>query len=59
MEKNPHAFYWTKRFAGMHQGAWSGWLKEVAFSNIDPIYLTLDTFQLLSGWLKDRANANI
>ena len=43
----------------LYQGACSGWLKEVAFSNIDPIYLTLDTFQLLSGWLKELASTNI
>ena len=36
-----------------YQGAWSAWLKEVASSNISSILLTFDTFQLLSGWLKD------
>ena len=41
-----------------YQGAWSGWLKELA-SNIHLISVTLDTFQLLSGWLKELAPANI
>ena len=31
-----------------YQGAWSGWLKEVASSNIPYIFHTLDTFQLVS-----------
>ena len=34
----------------------SGWLKEVAPSNISDIRSTLDTSQLLSGWLKKVAN---
>ena len=34
-----------------YQGAWSGWLKEFAPANILFMYVTLDTFQLLSGWL--------
>ena len=34
-------------------------LKEVAESNINTISVTLDTFQLLSGWLKELAPANI
>ena len=34
-------------------------MKEVARLNIPPIYLTLDTFQLLSGWLKEVAPQNI
>ena len=33
--------------------------KEVASLNIQPIRVTLDTFQLLSGWLKERARLNI
>ena len=41
-----------------YQGAWSGWLKELASRNICSIYLTLDTFQLLSGWLKELALLN-
>ena len=39
-----------------YQGAWNGWLKELAFINIPFISLTLDTFHLLSGWLKEVAS---
>ena len=31
----------------------SGWLKELALKNIPCIFFTLDTFHLLSGWLKE------
>ena len=41
------------------QGAWSGWLKELAPRKIQSIFVTLDTFQSLSGWLKDSAPPNI
>ena len=41
-----------------YQGAWSGWLKEVAPLNILDIKYKLDTFHLLSGWLKEGAFAN-
>ena len=34
-------------------------LKELAPSNIKLTYVTLDTFQLLSGWLKELAPLNI
>ena len=33
----------------------SGWLKVPASQNISPIFVTLDTFHLLSRWLKDLA----
>ena len=33
----------------------SGWLKELALENIPNIFVTLDTFHLLSGWLKELA----
>ena len=34
-------------------------MKEVAPQNILFMYVTLDTFHLLSGWLKDSAYSNI
>ena len=34
-------------------------MKEVAPENIHSIFVTLDTFQLLSGWLKEVALRNI
>ena len=34
-------------------------MKELASSNISIISITLDTFQLLSGWLKELAFQNI
>ena len=40
-------------------GASRKFLSEVASSNIHIISSTLDTFHLLSGWLKDLASANI
>ena len=36
----------------------SGWLKDLAPSNINCIFVTLDTFHLLSGWLKELAFQN-
>ena len=33
-------------------------LFKVAFKNINFIFVTLDTFQLFSGWLKDLAPSN-
>ena len=38
-----------RAFRHWYQGAWSGWLKDSAPSNINLISVTLDTFQLLSG----------
>ena len=34
-----------------------GWLKDSACANIPSIFVTLDTFHLLSGWLKDLEHA--
>ena len=52
---------WVRCFLqeAAHQGAWSGWLKEVAPLNILDIKYKLDTFHLLSGWLKVYASQNI